>query len=282
MKENQNIEIGNYVVAFIDILGQREALSKFTTLPAHDDPEEIHKVTALCKETFGVIEGLSGSVKSFFDGYLDKKYVFAQIIGHPEIKIQRFSDGLVFFISLRDNLQRVSVGSVFGLLAACCSVFLTQLAGKHPVRGGIEIGMGTELREGEIYGPVVANAYVLESNIAQYPRIVIGNELWNYLTKTTNLKGNSQIEQLNNKIANECLSLLTLDCDGRPILDYLGEGFLKKNNQKPIEQLISKAYEFVINQSELFQKEQKAKLAFRYTLLRNYFDYRYYKRLSKS
>ena len=282
MEKNQKIEIGNYIVAFIDILGQREALSKFTTLPAHDDYEERVKFKAFSKETFGVIEKLSSSIKLFFNGYHNKKYVHSQIMGYPEIKIQRFSDGLVCFLSLRDNLQRVSVGSVFGLLAACCSVFLTQLAEKHPVRGGIELGIGTELKEGEIYGPVVANAYDLESNVAQYPRIVIGNELWNYLIKTTELNGNSQIERLNIQLASVCLRLLTIDYDGRPILDCLGEGFLKEINQEPIKQLISKASEFIINQSEIFQKKQNSKLAFRYTLLRNYFDDRIYKRFSES
>ncbi len=34
---------------------------------------------------------------------------------------------------------------------------------------------------GEIYGTALERAYVLESEVAKYPRIVIGDELWKYL-----------------------------------------------------------------------------------------------------
>jgi hypothetical protein len=48
---------------------------------------------------------------------------------------------------------------------------------KRPVRGGIEIGLGAELDDREIFGSGISEAYRLESKIADWPRILIGKQL---------------------------------------------------------------------------------------------------------
>lgn len=60
------------------------------------------------------------------------------------------------------------------------------MASKKAFRAGVEVGLGTELDNGEIYGPVLYKAYELESKVAEYPRIVVGKELINYLTTLVN------------------------------------------------------------------------------------------------
>jgi hypothetical protein len=50
-----------------------------------------------------------------------------------------------------------------------------------PIRGGIELGLAMDIDNDDIYGPALARAYTLESKVAQYPRIVIGEELILYL-----------------------------------------------------------------------------------------------------
>jgi hypothetical protein len=46
-----------------------------------------------------------------------------------------------------------------------------------PIRGAVEVGKGFEWPEGGVYGPIMADVYELESQIAYYPRIVIGQDL---------------------------------------------------------------------------------------------------------
>ena len=58
---------------------------------------------------------------------------------------------------------------------------------------GVEVGLGTELDNGEIYGPVLYKAYELERELPEYPRIVVGRELINYLTQLA--QGHKQIPE---------------------------------------------------------------------------------------
>jgi hypothetical protein len=56
-------------------------------------------------------------------------------------------------------------------------------------------------------------------------------------------------------------------------IDYLGEDF--KEHLLPVhDEHIRKSYEYVIEQSEKWKNEKNSKLAFRYSLLRNYFEAR--------
>jgi len=52
------------------------------------------------------------------------------------------------------------------------------------LRGGIDVGLATEIGPGEIYGTALERAYVLKSKEAEYQRIVIGDELCRYLNVT--------------------------------------------------------------------------------------------------
>lgn len=131
------------------------------------------------------------------------------------------------------------------------------------------------MNDNEIYGPVVSKAYDLESKIAAYPRIVIGEEFVKYLDTHT-LPGNGESEpheKLRMKLASMCMSLIAIDDDGHPFIDYLGDGF-KEHLLSECDGYIRKAYQYVIEQSEKWKKEKNSKLAFRYSLLRNYFDAR--------
>jgi hypothetical protein len=75
----------------------------------------------------------------------------------------------------------VPVVTVFSVLSTACVVMLTALASKHPLRGGIDVGLPTEIGPGEIYGTALERAYLLKCRVAKYPRLVIGDELWRYL-----------------------------------------------------------------------------------------------------
>src|SRR5208282_4925267 len=92
-----------------------------------------------------------------------------------------------------DGSDLVPIISVCSVLSAAAVVMLMSLANKHPLRGGIDVGLATDIGPQEIYGAALGSAYRLESEEAGYPRIVIGDELWrcfsaalaNFQTQTT-------------------------------------------------------------------------------------------------
>ena len=70
---------------------------------------------------------------------------------------------------------------IFSALSAASIVMMTSLASKHALRGGIDVGLATQIGPEEIYGTALERAYVLESRHAKYPRVAIGDEFWTYL-----------------------------------------------------------------------------------------------------
>ena len=74
------------------------------------------------------------------------------------------------------------MSGIYSLLGGICGMFVLALEGGIPFRGGIDMGLGVRLQNyNEIYGPALVRAVKLESSAAKYPRVVIGNSLWEYL-----------------------------------------------------------------------------------------------------
>jgi hypothetical protein len=279
MDKKAVLEINYYLVAFIDILGQQEVMKEFKGLPDTNNKEQMAQFINIAKNTFGLIDSFHQSFNTYFDAFTNMQKVspLSKIIKSNDIKFQRFSDGLVIFLSLRTDKNTLPLEGIFGVLAACAGIFLLWLSQGRPLRGGIEIGLGVEMNENEIYGPVVAEAYNIESKIAQYPRLVVGEELKRYLFvhAKDDPNGSDIHSKLRIEFAKICLDLLAQDDDGFAIIDYLGEGF-KKNVAKEtgVEQFVLSAHEFVVKQSHIWQQQKDSKHAFRYSLLRNYIEAR--------
>lgn len=276
MDNNSNLEMNYYLVAFIDVLGQQNALQKMNRLPDQTNEEEMLKFRTAIKNTVGNIYSFRDFFKKYFDSYNQKndKSPFANIFTSNDIKFQRFSDCFIMFSSLKSEINKASVQNVFSVVASCASVFLLWLSMGRPLRGAIEVGTGLEIYENEIYGYVLSEAYRLESKVAQYPRIVIGHNLVNYLMMTKLTKENDIYSEFNRGMASCCLDMIVQDVDGHPIVDYLGEGFKKYVAKDIIDEIPIKAYDFLVKQSERYQKERNTNLAFRYNLLRDYFEAR--------
>lgn len=69
-----------------------------------------------------------------------------------------------------------------------------------------------------------------------------------------------------------CIKLLAQDDDGYPFVDYLGQTFHTLTKKQIPVSIIEKAYENVIKASNYFKEAKNSKLAFRYAVLRDYFD----------
>ena len=132
------------------------------------------------------------------------------------VSTQRWSDGIVHFISLGDKEIKCPMNGVFTILDTAGGLCLMGLALHRPLRGSIDIAWGVELHKRELYGAAVARAYELESEFAQYPRIAVSPRVVNFLQAHLADTGEDRYSQFNRSLAGVCLGLLASDADGRP------------------------------------------------------------------
>ena len=136
------------------------------------------------------------------------------------------------------------------------------------------LGLRQRFPAGEIYGTALERAYLLECNVAQYPRIVIGEELWNYLNCVLREFGNRSdgLARAITAIAEKCIGLIAKDTDGQSILDYLGPVVLGNSVPAHKDSIIRPAYEFVLAEQQRLAAAGNLKLVERYSLIRQYFE----------
>ncbi len=272
----------NYVVGFVDLLGQRDEFKGQGLLPQFKTTEEYDAFKDKVRRTIGAIDDLQQASDQFLDAA--REYGSPLKDSLPEnmqdayeesrkhkLQKQNWSDGLVYFTSVGDEEIKVPMNAVFGIMSSLGSMSLLGLAKKRPIRGGVEVAWGVELRPGEIYGCAVAKAYELESEVAQYPRVVLGPYTLDYLQKTATDNPKSVFDSLNQRLAQVCIEMLAEDMDGYPFIDYLGPGFRKFITKENHALLYGKALEYVAEQLEYHREQKNTKLVLRYHHLHQYF-----------
>jgi|ERR1017187_515761 hypothetical protein len=273
--ELANYILGYHLVAFLDVLGQRE---KFRQLRLPKTPEEYLTVQEVLRDTAGFVSNLRAVFRTEFEA-LEAGRVNSQPgaekVFHPNFL--GFSDSFIASVPLMNSDEHLTPNTrIFSTLSAACIVLLTSLSSKHALRGGIEVGLATELSQGEIYGSALERAYLLESIEADYPRVLIGDGLWRYLSL-----GLCETEKLDTpaalnlgKLIRREMELTTLDADGRRILDYLGPGIASTSTRTQANTLVKPAYQFVLDQQEHWLSKGNTRLSGRYAILRQYFESR--------
>lgn len=139
----------DYYVAFIDILGFKELLKTDSCESIYQIFDVLHKKTT---------------------GYLNLNGVEIQAYQH--IRHTILSDSVIVYI-------KASVEDAFAALINICAKLQISLANREEpilLRGGIAKG-GLFHENDVIYGEGLSKAYLLESNLAKYPRIVFSGEL---------------------------------------------------------------------------------------------------------
>ena len=281
---SQDTNVSWHVVAFLDLLGQQDKLRQITALPDQNNSAEVEAFKRAVMELYSPV----ASLRAFFLNSI-KSFTTSKEIENPKgfpedllrefrgcpIGSQTFSDCVIAHVPIRNDVSVYPCRAIYGVFCAAAFAFLSCLARAHPIRGGIDLGLAFNIDSEEIYGPALARAYSLESKVANYPRIVIGEELVRYLNAVASSKGTSIEEQVNATTAQSCLDMLTQDDDGHAILDYLGNELREQLIELPTTVVvIQQAYGFVLSESQKHQSAKNSKLGFRYTLLRNYFEAR--------
>ncbi len=276
---DDHLIVQNYAAAFIDLLGQRAALEGCGLIP--DSKEEFIKIA---KQSVGVIQNLHDQFSDFYSAINQGPDPSSVKQEHRELyfrmqrtqlKFQRFSDGLFSYISLVSDVNHLPINGIYGLISSCGALCFLGLASGQPIRGGLDIAWGVELNQNELYGCVVARSYQLESEAAKFPRIVLGNEMMNYLHQCASMPGQEIEVQYARAMATTCLDMIHQDIeDGLFCIDYLGEKFRQYIGATVDDKIFYYARTYIREQLERFQAENNKKLFDRYKRLDKYFESR--------
>ena len=278
----ETISIGYYFVAIIDIVGQRDKLEQLVSLPR--SAAEIKHTKRLLEETSQYVKELRKQFNTFLfatrkpTGLLDhlspEQRKFLEQRKQNIIWGKGFSDSYVMTIPCwYEARPGVHIGSIYECLYGISALSVWALAMNKPIRGGVEIHLGTEIEKQEVYGPVTVRAYNLESKKAKYPCVIVGKGLLNHLDEVQkrcpdNLDGKHTLINIKN-----CRGLITKDADGKHILDFMGEG-VKSVPFEGQSQIVSDAYNFVVSQEKQFLESGNDHLQVYYSKLRAYCESR--------
>jgi hypothetical protein len=283
-EEKGKINFCNHIVCRIDILGQGDKLRELAEVPITGEQSGVFHEKIL--QTYGVVGKLFKNFKDWFDGYEkfdenDRRYIglstelktLLRNFKSGKLHIIPVSDSIIMYIPIINIGQVHDVRSIAGLMAANAMMMIISFSRGIAIRGGIEIGLAGEFPDIGLYGPVLQDVYVLENKLAQYPRIVIGNKMVDYLKWLAYNNGTERIENVYRQFGKDCLSYLFEDFDGRPTLDFLGTAMLNEYTglTKIPSSLIQDGFNFVSKECDRFKREQNYKLASRYTMLMNYY-----------
>lgn len=268
----------DYVVAFIDLLGQKEAMKERSL------PDDEQKAIETIRQSVGKIIGTQEHFQTFLDAFTSERTLYSQLPRHMqndlpdmasgELRWQRFSDGFVIYAPLGTGLLRSPANSIFAILMAAGTHCLLGLAGRSPLRIGIDVAWGVEPNPNEIYGAAVAYAHHLESSVAQWPRVVVGEGLIDYLHYYVDSASEDLSQQVRKLISERCLSFITSDTDGVQIVDYLGPDYRRVAGNAISLEVLTKANEFVSEQLIYWQYRDDQKLLGRYGEVKKYFNSR--------
>ncbi|MFA6282972.1 MAG: hypothetical protein WCV64_12680 [Desulfurivibrionaceae bacterium] len=271
---DDTLNLCDYAVAFIDLLGQRAAM------PERHLPTDQDEAIAMVKKSVGRIVGTQKLFEQFYNSYASGRTLHSKLplplqsvvpdMASGQLKWQYFSDGLVVYVPLGTGLVASPVNSLFGLLLASGMLCLVGMAAGSPIRAGVDAAWAVEYRPNELYGSAVAHAYKLESEIAQWPRVVVGEGLVGYLQHYATAGDNDISSQFRREMGSLCLKLLATDVDGNQIVDYLGQGYRKATKDTLDKFTVEKAMAYVEDQIAHWRLVDDKKLLERYEIVRSY------------
>ena len=274
--EKRHLRLEHHLVAFLDVQGQRD---KFKALKLPQTEEQVAAVTEVLRQTAGFVLELRGVFEQRFTSFESGLTNLKQHTSEPiRPKFVSFSDSFVISVPLGSHGSELApIVSVFSALSAAATVMLTSLANRHPLRGGIDVGLAAEIGPAEIYGTALERAYLLECKEAKYPRIVNGDELCCYLDAAlANFQAQATPEARSiTAIIGKIKEWIATDSDGKKILDYLGPAMAelaRSGDEK--ERAVKPIYQFVLAEQKQINEANNLKLIPRYQAFRRYVESR--------
>ncbi|MBL7076277.1 MAG: hypothetical protein ISS31_02290 [Kiritimatiellae bacterium] len=277
------LEMRQFVVAFFDILGQRESLAAMGPVPSKKEDARAFEEQAA--RTLGAVFEFRRLFNEYMAAYIqtpppewvaglastDQQRVLE--CSDAEIGFQGFSDTLIVYLPVMNRHGRCQWRGIHALLAASAMLTPTLLSVGIPIRGGMEMGVGCEFVKGELYGPVLQAAYLLESKIAKYPRIVVGEKLAQFLDSSTLDPDPAKREGMSGEMYDRHMCWVGTDADGKRVVDYLGPSAQAMTGGH-MDEVLRGAYAFARAELQRLRSVGDGKLIPRYERLVQYFESR--------
>ncbi|MBI5184737.1 MAG: hypothetical protein HZA01_03300 [Nitrospinae bacterium] len=283
-KANKNdLTFQHYLIVFLDILGQRRTLREIKDLPTNENEKEIF--LDKIRKTVGKVDVLRNTFRDFFNasnshvpntGLVPPEHREEFIASQKsEAYFYGFSDSIIVAVPLMNNDENcTAINGVYSALVATCGIGFVSLAATIALRAGLDIGIGTKIEGHEIYGPALERAHFIESNLAEYPRFVVGKELINYLLGVENQQCNTRLGVMAKGMAKLCKEMIIRDTDGRFMLDFMGEKSKEAADDSINAKVVKLARDFVVSQHQKYVNDENEKLASRYFRLLKYINSR--------
>lgn len=266
MNDDEVLTLSHYVAIFVDLLGQRPLLRQLTALPTSEDEEA--KVIAALRDTAGTVIALRETFRSYFAEAA--KHMSAPEQVPLEIRerlaastglspnLHTFSDSVIITVPLDNDFFHLEPTiAVCSALVGVSATFLGFLAAGKPLRAGLDEGLLLRIGPNDYYGPALERCYHLESRVAEYPRIALGKAFVNYLEAIVVQPPVNLVAVLASKWAAFCLTMVVLDDDGTPILDYLGEAVRSVIPLPEAASTVKKACDWALQESMRFQNDER-------------------------
>lgn len=281
---NKTVEFQEYMVLMLDLLGQGQRLRQLTGIPQTE--QEKMEFVSVVRETFGYVETLRDCFKTYFEG-CSQESDFAKSLpedarakirslAESRVLVHAFSDSLIVSVPLKSiDENSTPTNSVRAAMVAAAGISLFHLSVGRPLRGGLDVGVGTQMQSGEVYGAGLERAHHLESKLAEYPRILVGRTLIDYLRWIESLDVKTNFGRNAKANADLCRRMLLVDpSDGRVMLDFLGDSFREAVDGRVERKVLDDAYTFVRDQQLTCARNGNDLMAARYFRLRSYFERR--------
>jgi hypothetical protein len=277
---DEHATYGFYLVAFLDVLGQTEALRRLKSLPFTQ--EALPAAVDLLRTTVGRVR----AVRDAFDNYLaiarEKDVINPAIpaeyrkrlegIADRKFTQRGFSDCFVITAPLFGEGDPVrAIRDIFAVLHGIAGMCLVSMAQGKFLRGGVDVERGIEIYPGELYGPGLLCAYELEKNEAHYPRVLIGDGLINYLASLRGLDISDQWLAYGRTLAGEIERLICpAPDDGKRMVHMLSPAILELG--EPMKVSAAQAFERVKAERSRFRADESVRLEAYYGRLVQYFN----------
>ena len=281
---HRSISVSRYVCALVDVLGQQAELRQldlnedFLSLGAIEAQSDFSKTLERCYSTILnfrhiIEESLARWYPTVDDIHLAdaafRKRIEAAV--SQRVTTRSFSDLMIVYASVENSDTAVPLAPIWRTVCALMFCQLRALAEGRTMRGGIDLGLGFEFRQGDLYGPVLSRVYSMESDVAQYPRILVGNRLIEFVEKMS-VSPEGEFGGLNCSMAKEISRAFIQDVDGHWFLDFAGRAHFEwiKATEWPCADLFARGHAFVRAECERLRIDQSSRLAFRYAHLNDY------------
>lgn len=213
-QETEKIYDENYLVAFLDILGFKDAIDKCIE---EQNLKLLNDIDSSLKRAEKII---SLDIQTAEETGYDSNMAYKQFSDSMSISFKHDPTGYIEENNLFDFRLAISLLSLM-------NVQIEMLKSKIYIRGGLSLGSLHKENNQRIFSEGLINSYFLESSLAKYPRIIIHENLYEILKIMINDKPKASNFGVN--------KLLLCDWDGTIFINpfkrfEVREKYLNKKN----------------------------------------------------